>query len=157
MKGHPKVIEALKELLKCELTAINQSFLHARMCLDWGYNGLAMQIRKDSITKMVHAEQLIDRILFLEKIPNLASMFKLGIGKDVAKIHVNDLMLATRTADCANLGIKTCTNEKDDTSRELIEAILKTEEDLIDWLESQLQVIEDTSLGLYLSQQMNSN
>lgn len=154
MKGHPKVLEALKQLLKFELTAINQSFLHARMCLDWGYDGLAQRIRKDSIANMVYAEQLIDRILFLESMPNLRDLFHLSIGRDVAKIHANDCQLTKGTADCANKGIEVCTDHEDDTSRELIEAILSKEEDRIDWLEAQLQVIRDAGLGLYLAQQM---
>ena len=153
MKGHPKALTALKALLKYEITAINQSFLHARMCLDWGYEGLASRVRKDSIARMVFAEQLIDRILFLEGMPNLVDSFKMSIGRDVAKIHRNDLNLSKATVACANEGVETCIGANDDTSRELIESILVKEEDRVDWLESQLQIIDDTSLGLYLSQQ----
>lgn len=157
MIGHPKVLEALRKLLKYELTAINQSFLHARMCLDWGYEGVAKRIRKDSIANMLFAEQLVDRILFLEGMPNLRDTYSLSIGNDVAKIHANDRALAVKTADCANGGIKVCVQSKDDTSRELIESILAQEEDRIDWLESQLQIIDDAGLGLYLSQQIRKD
>jgi len=154
MIGHPKVLEALRKLLKCELTAINQSFLHARMCLDWGYEGVAKRIRKDSIANMLFAEQLIDRILFLEGMPSLRDTHAMSIGDDVAKIHANDRALAVKTAESANHGINVCVKNNDDTSRELIESILAQEEDRIDWLESQLQIIEDAGLGLYLSQQI---
>ena len=154
MRGHPKVLDALRQLLKYELTAINQSFLHARMCLDWGYDGIARHIRKDSIKNMVYAEQLVDRILFLEGMPHLRDTYALGIGTDVGKMHVNDRKLSKNTADCANAGIEVCVAQNDDASREMIESILAKEESRIDWLESQLQIIQDAGLGLYLSQQM---
>ena len=154
VKGHPKALAALKSLLKYQLTTINQSFLHARMCLDWGYEGLARHIRKDSIANMVFAEELIDRILFLESMPSLRDTYKMAIGQDVAKIHTNDLDLANATVACANDAVATCTTANDDTSRELVERILLKEEDRVDWLESQLKIIDDTGLGLYLSQQL---
>ena len=103
---------------------------------------------------MRFAEQLIDRILFLEGIPNLRDTYAMSIGSDVAKMHANDRSLAMKTADRANGGIKVCVANNDDTSRELIESILAQEEDRIDWLESQLQIIDDAGLGLYLSQQI---
>lgn len=154
MKGHPRVLEALRRLLKYELTAINQYFLHARMCRNWGYAELAEGIRKASIRNMVEAERLIDRILFLEAIPNLRDTYALRIGADVGKIHENDRRLSKYTADCANAGIEVCVEREDDASRELMESILRQEESRIDWLESQLQVIRDAGLGLYLSRQM---
>lgn len=154
MKGDPKVLESLKKVLKSELTAINQSFLHARMCVDWGYEGLGRKIRKESIVKMEHAEKLIDRILFLESMPNLRDLFPLRIGKDVGLIHENDLATGKAIAAHANEGIETAVKRLDDTSRELLESILSTEEEYIDWLEAQLQVIRDTGLGLYLAQQV---
>lgn len=157
MQGHPRVLEALRRLLKFELTEINQSFLHARMCLDWGYEGIAAQIRKNSIANMVFAEQLIDRILFLEGMPSLRDTFQLRIGADVGKIHANDCTLAKKTVACANDGIEISTRHEDDASRELIESILAKEEEVVDWLESQLQVIKDTGLGLYLARQMRKD
>ena len=154
MQGHPKVLETLRRLLKFELTAINQSFLHARMCLDWGYEGIAARIRKDSISNMVFAEQLIDRILFLEGMPSLRDTYALRIGTDVGRIHANDMRLCRQTAECANGCIEVCVSHEDDASRELVESILAKEEDRISWLEAQLQVIADAGLGLYLSQHM---
>lgn len=154
MQGHPKVVEALRRLLKFELTEINQSFLHARMCLDWGYESIAAHIRKNSIANMVFAEQLIDRILFLEGMPSLRDTFQFRIGTDVGQIHANDCALAKKTVSCANDGIEICTRHEDDASRELIESILAKEEGVVDWLEAQLQVIEDAGLGLYLARQM---
>ena len=154
MKGHPKVLEALRNLLKHELTAINQSFLHARMCLDWGYAGIAAQVRKHSISNMVYAEQLVDRILFLEGLPNLRDTYTIRVGRDVGKMHSHDHLLSKRTVDCANEGIDICVRQEDDASRELIESILAKEEDRIVWLESQLRVIGETGRGLYLAQLM---
>lgn len=154
MKGHPRVLDALRSLLKYELTAINQCFLHARMCLDWGYERIAHRIRKGSITNMVFAEQLVDRILFLEGMPNLRDTYALRIGTDVGKMFARDRNLARDTADCANAGIEVCVREEDDTSRELMELILADEEARIQWHESQLQIIADAGLGLYLSRQM---
>ena len=154
MQGDPQVLESLKTVLKSELTAINQSFLHARMCTDWGYEGLGRVIRKQSIVKMEHAEKLIDRILFLESMPNLRDMFALRIGKNVKLIHENDLALDSETAARANQGVEVCVAQSDDASRELLEQVLVSEEEQVDWRESQLQVIADTGLGLYLAQQM---
>lgn len=154
MKGDPKVLESLKDVLKSELTAINQLFLHARICADWGYEGLGRKIRRESIVKMEHAEKLIDRILFLESMPNLRDMFALRIGKDVGRMHRNDLALGKETAARANKGVETAAAQADDTSRELLESILTAEEGYIDWLEAQLQVIDDAGLGLYLARQM---
>ncbi len=154
MKGDPKVLEALKDVLKSELTAINQSFLHARMCTDWGYAGLGRKIRKESIVKMEHAEKLIDRILFLESMPNLSDIFPLRIGRNVGRMHENDLAIGSEIAARANKGVETAAARSDDTSRELLESILTTEEEYIDWVEAQLQIIEDAGLGLYLAQQM---
>ncbi len=157
MRGDPQVLTVLRQLLKYELTAINQSFLHARMCLDWGYDSLAKRIRKDSIANMVFAEQLIDRILFLEGMPNLRDTYSVKVGSDIGEMHKYDRKLAKQTADCANAGISTCTESGDDASRELIESILTQEEDRIDWLESQLKIIKDTGLGLYLAQQIRND
>ncbi len=157
MRSNVQVLTALRQLLKYELTAINQSFLHARMCLDWGYDSLAKRIRKDSIASMVYAEQLIDRILFLEGMPNLRDTFSISIGSDVGEMHSCDRKLSKQTADCANEGIRACVEHGDDASRELIESILTKEEERIEWLESQLQVIKDTGLGLYLARQIRAD
>ncbi len=154
MKGNPRVLEALRSLLKYQLTSINQSFLHARMCLDWGYEEIAGQVRKASIDHMVFAEQLVDRILFLEGMPSLRDTYPVRVGTDVGQIHSYDLSLSCDTAASANEGIQASIEHEDDTSRELIESILKQEEAKIDWLESQLQIIRDTGLGIYLSRQM---
>lgn len=157
MKGNPHVLASLRELLKYELTTINQSFLHARMCLDWGYEGIAGAIRKHSIASMVFAEQLVDRILFLEGMPNLRDTFAMRVGMDAGKIHANDLELSAETATCANRGIEVCVEREDDASRELIKRILHEEEDRIDWLEAQLTIIRDTGLGLYLARQIRKH
>ncbi len=157
MRGDTQALAALRALLKFELTAINQAFLHARMCLDWGYEGIAGEIRKHSIASMRYAEQLIDRILFLEGLPNLRDTYPMRIGANAGQIHSNDLKLAVETAQCANDGIEVCVRREDDASRELIESILDEEEERIDWLEAQLQIIKDAGLGLYLSQQIRKH
>ncbi len=154
MKGDPKVLQSLKDVLKSELTAINQSFLHASMCTNWGYAGLGRKTRKESIVKMEHAEKLIDRILFLESMPNLRDTLPLRIGKNVGQMHENDLAINSEIIARSNKGVETAAAQSDDTSRELIESILTTEEEYADWLEAQLQVIDDAGLGLYLAQQM---
>jgi bacterioferritin len=154
MKGDPKVIENLKEVLKAELTAINQYFLHSEMCANWGYNALAKYVKKEAIEEMQHAEVLIERILFLESIPNLKEMFPLRIGKDVKAQFENDIALELEAVPRLNEAIKTAVKAGDNASRELFEKILIDEEKHVDWLEAQLDMIEQMGIGVYLSQQM---
>jgi len=154
MKGDPKVIEYLKEVLKAELTAINQYFLHAEMCANWGYLALAGYVKKEAIEEMHHAEVLIERILFLESIPNLREMFPLRIGKDVKAQFENDLALELEAVPRLNEAIKTAVEKGDNGSRELFEKILVDEEKHVDWLEAQIDMIDQMGIGVYLSQQM---
>jgi bacterioferritin len=154
MKGNEKVIEFLKETLKAELTAINQYFLHSRMCANWGYQKMAAYMRKESIEEMHHADLLIERIVFLEGLPNLREMFPLRIGKDVKSQLENDLAIEMDAVPRLNEAIKTATEVGDNGSRDLFEKILIDEEHHIDWLEGQLGMIQEIGIGLYLTQQM---
>src|ERR1700759_3172163 len=138
MKGDPKVIAFLNQVLKAELTAINQYFLHAEMCENWGYYRLASPVRKESIEEMTHGEKLMERILYLDGTPNMSDYFKINIGPDVHSQFKNDLQLEYDAVKRLNDGIQLCTAQSDGGSRELLESILVDEEHHIDWLEAQL-------------------
>src|SRR6516162_4883383 len=155
MKGEPKVIEFLNQVLKAELTAINQYFLHAEMCENWGYERLAKLIRKESIEEMQHAEKLIERILYLDGSPNMSDYFKINIGQTVEQQYKNDVQLEYDAVKRLNDGIQLCIAQNDGGSRELAEKILSDEEHHIDWLEAQLHAIEEMGYQDYLAQQLN--
>ena len=156
MKGDSKIIALLNEVLKAELTAINQYFLHAEMCANWGYYRLAGQSRKESIEEMVHAEKLIERILFLDGSPNMSDYFKINIGQNVIQQFKNDLQLEYDAVKRLNNGIGLCRELKDDGSRDLLKTILLEEEHHIDWLETQLHAIEEMGIQNYLTQWLGS-
>ena len=143
MKGDKEVIDKLNEILAGELTAINQYFLHARICKDWGYENLASQIYKESIDEMKHAQELIDRILFLEGLPNLQKLNPLKIGQEIKEILESDLKLEHENIPRLREIIEMCLKKSDHVTRELAEHILVSEEEHVDWLESQLKVISD--------------
>jgi bacterioferritin len=154
MKGDPKVIEFLNQVLKAELTAINQYFLHAEMCENWGYERLAKLIRKESIEEMQHAEKLMERILYLDGTPNMSDYFKINIGQTVELQFKNDVQLEYDAVKRLNDGIQLCITQNDGGSRELAEKILSDEEHHIDWLEAQLHAIEEMGYQNYLAQQL---
>ena len=155
MKGEAKVIAVLQEVLKAELTAINQYFLHAEMCENWSYHRLAKITRKESIEEMVHAEKLIERILYLDGTPNMSDYFKINIGQNVKQQFQNDLQLELDAVKRLNAGIQTCVAAKDNGSRELLEKILVEEEEHIDHLEAQLHAIEEMGIEVYLAEQLH--
>ena len=155
MKGDAKVIEFLNQVLKAELTAINQYFLHAEMCENWGYERLAKKVKKESIEEMVHAEKCMERILYLDGTPNMSDYFKINIGADVETQFKNDLQLEYDAVKRLNDGIKLCTAANDGGSRDLAEKILGDEEHHIDWLEAQLHAIGEMGIQNYLAQQLN--
>jgi bacterioferritin len=157
MKGDAKVIEFLNQVLKAELTAINQYFLHAEMCENWGYERLAKLIRKESIEEMVHAEKLMERILYLDGSPNMSDYFKINIGQSVEEQFKNDLQLEYDAVKRLNDGIQLCVAAGDGGSRELAEKILTDEEHHIDWLEAQLHAIGEMGYQNYLSQQLKED
>jgi len=154
MKGNPKVIAALQEALREELTAINQYFLHAEMCENWHYEKLGGFIKKQSIDEMKHAEELIERVLFLDSTPNLTQPMQLTVGKNVKAQLESDLKLETSAVSLYNKAVQTAREEGDNASRELFERLLKDEEKHVDWLEAQLHQITEMGYERYLSQQI---
>ncbi|HKD06490.1 MAG TPA: bacterioferritin [Bryobacteraceae bacterium] len=154
MKGSAKVIAALNEALKEELTAINQYFLHAEMCENWHYQKLAERIKKESIDEMKHAEALIERILFLDGIPNMTELMQLSVGSNVKSQLESDLKLELAAVEMYNRFVQLARDEKDNSSRELFEHLLKDEEQHVDWLEAQMHQIQEMGYERYLSQQI---
>ena len=157
MKGNPKVIEALNGALTIELTAINQYFCQAKMCKNWGYNKLAKKHYSESMGEMKHAEMLIDRILFLDGVPEIARYDVIRVGTDVKEQFANDLQLEMKGVKAYNDGIELFSKLKDNGSRELVEPILVESEEHVDWLETQLGLIEAVGLQNYLTEQMGED
>src|SRR5574337_276704 len=137
MKGDPKVIELLNEVLTNELTGVNQYFLHARMCENWGYERLWKKVRAESIDEMKHADELIERILYLEGLPNLQRLGKINVGEDVPEMFRLDLELERSAIAVLNRGIEQCRKGGDNGSADLLEDILEGEEEHANWIEAQ--------------------
>ena len=154
MKSDPKIIDLLNEVLTGELTAINQYFLHARMCKNWGYRYLGEHIYKESIDEMKHADKLVERILFLDALPNLQRLGKLSIGTTAPEILRNDLALEMQAIPMLNRHIATCRDLGDHGSEELLRNILVSEEEHVDWLESQVELMKQIGEQNYLAQQI---
>tara|TARA_B100000609_G_C17217987_1_gene437932 strand:+ start:2188 stop:2661 length:474 start_codon:yes stop_codon:yes gene_type:complete len=157
MKGDKQVIQRLNEILTGELTAINQYFLHARICKDWGYERIAKKVYEESIDEMKHAQWLTDRILFLEGLPNLQKLEQISVGETVHEQLKADLALEERAIPRLKEAIELCLEVKDVGSRELLEKILVSEEEHVDWLESQLHMVNELGIQNYLSQQMKDS
>ncbi len=157
MKGNPKVVAFLNQVLKAELTAINQYFLHAEMCENWGYERLAKLVKKESIEEMVHAEKCIERILFLDGSPNMGDYFKINIGSTVEAQFKNDLQLEYDAVKRLNEGIRLCVAQGDNGSKDLAQSILTDEEHHIDWLEAQLHAIGEMGIANYLAKQLKND
>jgi len=154
MKGDAKVIEYLNKVLVNELTAINQYFLHARMFRNWGLKKLDEYEYHESVDEMKHADKLVNRILFLEGLPNLQQLNKLMIGEDVPEALKCDLQLEYQALPLLREAIAHCESVNDYITRELFEDILESEEEHVDWLETQLGLIDRTGLQNYLQSQM---
>ncbi|HLK38494.1 MAG TPA: bacterioferritin [Polyangiaceae bacterium] len=154
MKGDPGIIDLLNEILTGELTAISQYFLHAKMCMNWGYEYLGKKIYDESIDEMKHADKLVERVLFLDGLPNLQKLGKLAIGQTVVEILTNDLAFESQTVPRLNRGIQACRNAGDNGSEELLTRILVDSEEHVDWLESQLELLKQVGEGHYLAQQI---
>lgn len=155
MQGHPEILRLLNEVLKQELTAISQYFLHAKMCQNWGYFKLAEYNRKESIEEMFHAEKLMDRILFLEGTPNMTDLFRVRIGANVRQQLENDLALELEAVPRLNEAIRIAMELGDNGSRELFKEILVDEEHHVDYLEGQLHAIQEIGLDNYLAQHLH--
>jgi bacterioferritin len=157
MKGDAKIIEILNEVLTAELTAINQYFLHGEMCENWGYERLHKVMRKHSIGEMKHAEEVIERVLFLEGIPNVQRLGKINIGENALEILKSDLALELDALPRLNQGIELCREVGDNNSRHLLEEILEDEEEHVDWPEAQLTLVEQVGIQNYLAQQIKED
>lgn len=155
MKGKPEVLKALQEMLKEELGAINEYIMHAEMCENWGYKRLGEHIKKESINEMVHAEKLVERILFLEGMPSLSDLPRLNIGKDVKQQFENDLALEKGAVAGYNEAIAICRKVGDNASADFFKVILEDEEGHVDFIEEQLGLIEQLGLQNYLAQQIS--
>ncbi|ABI38024.1 bacterioferritin [Shewanella bicestrii] len=157
MKGHPKVVGQLNRVLTCELTAINQYFLHARMFKHWGLEKLDHVEYKKSIQDMKHADKLIERVLFLEGLPNLQQLEKLRIGEHTQEMLDCDLAMVQEQLTLLRDAISLCEAEQDYVSRDLLEDILEDEEEHLDWLESQQELISLTGIQNYLQSQISES
>src|SRR5262249_39955795 len=156
MQGNAEVLEALNRALTIELTAINQYFCQAKMCQNWGFHKLGQKHYEESIGEMKHAEKLIDRILFLEGVPEIARYDVIRVGTDVEEQFKNDLALEMNGVRHYNAAIELCSRVKDHGTREVLEPILAESEEHVDWLEQQLHLIATVGLQNYLTEQMGS-
>ncbi len=155
MQGDPAILEALNEVLTAELTAINQYFIHAKMCENWGYQRLYKKKREESIEEMHDADKVIERILYLDGVPNMQRLFPVGVGEDAVEQHKLDLALEAAAIERLNKAIALCRDKDDNGSRELLEEILTGEEESADWLEAQLYLVKDVGKEAYLAEQIN--
>jgi bacterioferritin len=154
MRGQEQVITALNDVLTAELTAVNQYFVHARMCENWGYQRLWKKVRAESIDEMKHADRLIQRILYLEGVPNLQRLGKVNVGQTVPEQLKLDLEVEKAAVTALNTAIELCRSLGDNGSREMLEDILQGEEEHANWLEAQLTLIAQTGEANYLAQQI---
>ena len=154
MKGNDDVISILNDVLSAELTGVNQYFIHAKMAENWGYHKLAAHSRQESVEEMQHADQIIQRILYLEGAPNMQRYMKINVGPTVPEQHSFDLGLEKDAVERLNRGVDLCREKGDNGSRALLEKILQDEEEHVDWLEAQSDMIELIGLDNYLAQQI---
>jgi len=154
MQGNPQIIAALNDVLTAELTAINQYFIHARMCENWGYQRLWKKIREESIDEMKHADRIIHRILFLDGLPNLQRLSKINVGQTVKEQLTLDLGVERDAIPRFNTAIALCVAQGDNGTRELLAGMLVSEEEHADWLEEQLELIGQLGEQNYLAQQI---
>ncbi len=157
MKTDPRVVDLLNEVLTNELTAINQYFLHARMCENWGYQRLWKKVRAESIDEMKHADRVIERILYFDALPNIQRLGKVNVGQSVEEQLRADLDLEARAIPVLNRGIELCRSAGDNGTGELLKAILVDEEDHANWLEAQLTLLAQVGLQNYLAQQVRED
>ncbi len=154
MKGSQKVVDLLNSVLTNELTAISQYFLHARMCENWGYERLWHKLRDESIDEMKHADEVIERILYLEGLPNLQKLGNINVGQTVDEQLKLDLALEAEAIPVLNKGIELCRAEGDNGTADMLEDILEDEEEHANWLEAQASLIKQAGLQNYLSEQI---
>jgi len=157
MQGDAEIIEVLNEVLTAELKAVNQYFLHGKLCGNWGYARLAEHSRHESIDEMKHAERITDRIIYFEGFPNYQRYFPLRIGETVPEQFEADLALETEAIERLNRGIELAVAKSDNGTRELLADILVGEEEHVDWIETQLEAIRQIGLENYLAQQLHDD
>ena len=155
MQGEAAIIEALNDVLTAELTAVNQYFIHYKMCENWGYKRLAHKKREESIEEMKHADEVIARILFLEGTPNMQRLSQVRVGEDPIEQHEVDLALELAAVKRLNEAIALARENADNGSRDLLERILVNEEESVDWLEAQLYLVKEVGKEQYLAEQIN--
>jgi bacterioferritin len=155
MKGDPAIIDALGDVLAAELTAINQYFVHSKLCGNWGYKKLAKKKREESIEEMRDAEVIMNRILYFDGIPNMMRMNPVKVGENPIEQHQLDLALETSAVERLNKAIALCVQKGDNGTRELLEGVLKGEEEAIDWLETELNLVKDLGVQGYLAEQID--
>ena len=154
MKGDTQVIALLNDVLSAELTAVNQYWLHARLCENWGYERLWKKIREESLEEMKHADELIERILYLDGMPNLQRLGKINVGESVPEQFKLDLDVEYEAVKRLNEGIEACRAKGDNGTRALLEHMLGDEEDHVDWLEEQQRLVETLGEAAYLAEQI---
>jgi bacterioferritin len=154
MRGHERIITLLNDVLTAELTAINQYFIHARMCENWGYARLWHKIREESIGEMKHADEVIERILYLDGVPNMQRLSKVNVSETVPEQLRLDLELEKAAIQALNAGIEEARSLGDNGTRELLESILEGEESHANWIEAQLTLIAQVGEANYLAQQI---
>ena len=157
MRGHERIITTLNDILTAGLTAINQYFIHARMCENWGYERLWKKVREESIGEMKHADALIARILYLEGVPNLQRLGKVNVGQPVPEQLRLDLEVEKAAIKAFNDGIELCRSLGDNGSRDLLEDMLQAEESHANWIEAQLSLIAQLGEAHYLAQQVKDS
>ncbi len=155
MQGDREIIETLNEILTAELTAVNQYFIHSRMCENWGYERLAKRKYEESIGEMKDADRLIRRILYLEGVPNMQRLGPVRAGEDPVEQHRLDLEMEKAAIARYNAAIALCAGKGDNGTRDLLEEILRGEEHGADWLEAQLRIVEDIGKERYLAEQIH--
>jgi bacterioferritin len=155
VKGDPKVIEALNEVLTAELTAINQYFIHHKMCENWGYERLSKKKRAESVDEMKHADTVIERILYFDGVPNMQRLSPVRVGENPIEQHKLDLAVEAEAIDRLNRCIALCREKGDNGSREILESILEDEEEGADWLEAQLHIVDEIGPERYLAEQIH--
>lgn len=154
VKAGADVVAALNEILTAELTAVNQYFLHAKMLSHWGYGKLGAKVRAESIDEMKHADELISRILYLDGVPNVQKLGRIRIGENVKEIFESDLALEQEAIPRLNTSIALCVAQGDNGTRVLLDKILASEEEHLDWIETQLQLIEQLGVTAYLAEHL---
>jgi bacterioferritin len=157
MQGDPAIIEALNEVLTSELTAINQYFIHHKMCENWGYSKLSQKKREESIEEMKHAERIIERILYFDGTPNMQRMNPVRVGENPIEQHELDLALEIEAVHRLNKAVALAREKADNGSRDLLEEILKEEEESVDWHEAQLHLVGEVGRERYLAEMINDN